>query len=315
LSLRSYNQSQSQSSDQNCTKIFASVKLYSKYSVLFRDNPSFPDKLDFQLLDLSQNSNISNIKNEFDKDESQAVISRLLACNLGICSLFGKMDNLDFPIQLNLIEVNNIPIATCVILFGITNNFANIHHDNNSVNNQIDENLIRRVHLGSIVSTNTWICYQGCNGMQFLKVLKTFINDDDTKLSVLTIKNTIASSIEPEEHVSKISESTKIKITNDPNVLFVRCQMDGLQKIYQPVFYEPKLQDKSKWLERIFKQIGGLDDIILEIIEQIHTFIVTALRGKFRKGVKRSKGILLVGKSGTGKTSLALCIAGMVEYC
>lgn len=77
LFLRSYNQCQS--SDQNCSKIFASVKLYSKYSVLFRDKPSFPDKLDFQLPNVSSNSDISH---ELDKSDSQAVISKLLACNL-----------------------------------------------------------------------------------------------------------------------------------------------------------------------------------------------------------------------------------------
>ncbi|CAG8734052.1 9078_t:CDS:2, partial [Dentiscutata heterogama] len=213
LSLRSSNQCQS--SDQNCSIFFASVKLYSKYSVLFRDNPSFPDKLEFQLPNASSNSDISHAKHELDRGDSQAVISKSLACNLGICSLFDRVDNLEFSIRLNLIEVvNNIPIATRVILSSITKHFANAH-DDNSASNNIDENLIKRVHLGSIVSTNTWICYQGCNGMEFLKVLQIYINDDNT---VLATKNVVVSSIESVDHISKISETTKIEITNDPNV-------------------------------------------------------------------------------------------------
>ncbi|RIB16054.1 hypothetical protein C2G38_1541021 [Gigaspora rosea] len=118
LFLRIYDQCQS--SDQNCSKIFASVKLYSKYSVLFRDNPSFPDKLDFQLPNVSPNSDISHEKHELDKSDSQAVISKLLACNLGICSLFDRLDNLEFSIRLNLIEVMSgrwftKDLSTCIL--------------------------------------------------------------------------------------------------------------------------------------------------------------------------------------------------------
>lgn len=72
------------------------MKFYSKYSTLFRNDPIFPDKLKFSLL----NDEIDN--NEY---ETQAIISKLLACNLDICEISGKFEGKEYPLKLVLHEV------------------------------------------------------------------------------------------------------------------------------------------------------------------------------------------------------------------
>ncbi|CAG8674691.1 9060_t:CDS:10 [Funneliformis mosseae] len=278
-------------SESKYAKCFATIKLYSKHSELFRDRKEFPENLEFNLPTVETGN--SNILNPENNGKTQAIISRLLAINLNICEISENLSDLKFPIQLRFEEqIKNVPIATRVILYPLSSNH-NLLKPKYSFND-LEESLFRRIHLGSIVSPNDWICHHGCNGIQYFKIIQPCLND------VSLSQNNPSLNISKKEFVARISESTIIE--------FIRHQ-GGDYDLLNISLPNLKFQEKSQWIDKVIKKIGGLDEIILEIIEQVHLFVVTAMSNRYRKSVKRSKGILLTGKPGSGKTALALCLS------
>ena len=87
----------SESNESKYTKGFATIKLYSKCSALFRDGKEFPGQLEFSLPTITTENDESN-------GTTQVIISKLLAVNLNVCEVSGNLNDLKLPIQLRFEE-------------------------------------------------------------------------------------------------------------------------------------------------------------------------------------------------------------------
>lgn len=67
----------------------------------------------------------------------------------------------------------------------------------------------------------------------------------------------------------------------------------------------PRLED---WSSNVQNEIGGVNDIVQELLDQISLLSVYCAQEGTNSG-PRGKGTLLTGRPGTGKTALAAAVA------
>jgi DNA replication protein DnaC len=66
--------------------------------------------------------------------------------------------------------------------------------------------------------------------------------------------------------------------------------------------------NSSEWFNQVKNEIGGCDELITHIIQKVNVIQTSTTLST----LPRSKGILLYGKPGTGKTVTAITIASKV---
>ncbi|KAG0322577.1 hypothetical protein BGZ99_003233 [Dissophora globulifera] len=275
--------------------LYASIKIYSKDSVLFRNDPRFPDKL------------VSNASGAGSASSYPVVVSNLLWWE--IMRQQQEHDPVQEPLPTQFHQDLTMP-ATQAPLFVNARVLPRLGNATAITLATTDPTAgpsltvqgadITQTLSGQIASLHGWIVFKSPHGTQSFRITQITTTDVD------------------QQDIGIISDTTLVKYAQ--SYTRVKSPLSSPSTIIPASAVSPSIA-KDAWASAVGSGIGGYNDILSRIINYMSDFFEDAIRGIERSEAPASepdlsprfkssrKGMVLCGRPGTGKSALAASIA------